>query len=342
MKTTILSALLTVVAIFGVGCGTSARDADNTVAKAPLAATDQNTSKPKIASKTPEDWLVIENKDYIPVVDELSRKLQSARQTFLKKEPALAATDIRAAADLLSNETAGASPQAKASIEAAIKQLRDLGGDLYGGKAISLKQFDTAIATTIHADRDRDVLVLDESSWYPYIDEPDRHFQNAHAAFLAKDYEKAAQEIRKGEAYISLEAVRAGGNVKRSLNSSAQELEKLATDTEKGTVKDAREADDRFGRADLALAQSHQIKAKETWAKKETVRTGDEMNAGALFLEQSARWTASEARSGVSTVVGDTRMLAGKLTDGSKYAVDEVGKGIDDLGKAVSNLGRKA
>jgi hypothetical protein len=139
-----------------------------------------------------------------------------------------------------------------------------------------------------------------------------------------------------------LEAGHAKGDVKHSLNSSAQELEKLAGDTEKGSVKDVKEADNRFGRADLALAHSHQIKAKETWAKKETVRTGDEMNAGALLLEQSAHWTGSEARAGVSAVVGDTRMLAGKLTEGSKYAVDEVGKGIDDLGKAVSDLTRKA
>jgi hypothetical protein len=92
----------------------------------------------------------------------------------------------------------------------------------------------------IHADRDRDLLVLDESHYYPYIEEPDRHFQNAHQAFLAKDYEKTAQEIRKGEAWVKIEAGRASGDVKHSLNSSAQELEKLATDTEKGTVKTSR------------------------------------------------------------------------------------------------------
>jgi hypothetical protein len=342
MKTTILSVLVTVLAVFGVACSKSTKDADNAAAKAPVAATGRSTSKSEIASKTPEDWLVIQDQDYIPVIDDLSRKMQSARQAFVRKEPAAAAADIRATADLLSKETPGASPEAKENTDAAMKQLSALAADLDSGKAIGLKRFDTAIAMTIHADRDRDVLVLEESSWYPYIDEPDRHFQNAHGAFLAKDYEKAAQEIRKGEAWVKLEAVRTKGDVKHSLNSSAQELEKLATDTEKGTVKDVKEADNKFGSADLALAQSHQIKAKESWAKKETVRTGHEMNAGALYLEQSAHWTASEAKAGVSAVIGDTRMLAGKLTEGSKYAVEEVGKGIDDLGKAVSDLGRKA
>lgn len=341
MKTTILSALVTVLAVFGVACSTSTRAADNTLGKAPVAASAGSTSKSEIATKVPEDWLVVQDQDYIPVIDDLSRKMQSARQAFVKKDPAMAAADLRAAADLLSKEFPGASPEAKAKIEATTKQLSDLGGDLYAGKAIGLKQFDAVIAMTIQADRDRDVLVLDESTWYPYIDEPDRHFQNAHAAFLAKDYEKAAQEIRKGEAYVKLEAIRAKGDVKHSLDSSAQELEKLATDTRKGTVKDVKSADNKFGRADLALAQSHQVKAKESWAKKETVKTGDEMNAGALFLEQSAHWTASEAKSGVTAVVGDTRMLAGKLADGSKYAVEEVGKGIDDLGKGISDLERK-
>ncbi len=340
MKTIILSALVAVVAISGVACSKSAPSADNNATNAPVVAGSGATSKSATASKAPEDWLVIEDKDYIPVIDDLSRKMQSAREAFVKKEPAMAATDIRAAAELLSKETAGATPPATKNIDAASKQLSLLATDLDKGKAIGPKRFDTAIAMAIHADRD--VVVLDESTWYPYIDEPDRHFQNAHGAFLARDYEKAAQEIRKGEAFVKLEAVRAKGDVKHSLNSSAQELEKLAADTEKGTVKDVNVADNKFGRADLALAQSHQIKAKETWAKKETVKTGDEMNAGALFLEQSAHWTGSEAKAGVSAVVGDTRMLAGKLTEGSKYAVEEVGKGIDDLGKAVSDLERKA
>src|SRR5665213_1502335 len=119
----ILSALVTAVAVLGVGCGTSARDADNTAAKGSVAAPGRNTSKPKVASKAPADWLVIQDKEYIPVIDDLSRKMQAARQAFVKKEPAMAAADIRAAAGLLSKETPAASPEARANIDAAVKQL---------------------------------------------------------------------------------------------------------------------------------------------------------------------------------------------------------------------------
>jgi hypothetical protein len=340
MKTVILFVTLTVLAIVGAAYSKSSNESDSRAAKTPVAATAQSTSKSEIASRTPEDWIVVQDKDYIPVIDDLSRKLQSARRAFMMKDPVTAATDIRAAADLLSKETSEASRGGKENIDATMKQLSALAADLDGRKTIGVERFDAVIAAAHHADLERDWLVLDEASWYPYIEEPDRHFQNAHRSFLAHDYEKAAQEIRKGEAFVKLEAGRTSGEVEYSLNSSAEELEKLAVDTQRGMVKNVGDADNSFRRADRALAQSHQLKAKERWAKKETVSAGYEMKAGALLLEQSADWAGSEARAGVSEVVRDTKVLAGKLTEGSGYAVEEVGKGINELGKAITDLGQ--
>lgn len=342
MKIIILSAAVTVLTLLGAACSKSSNDADSTAAKTPGAATSQSASKSEIAPKTPEDWIIVQDEDYIPIIDDLSRKLQSARKAFMTKDPATAAADIRASADLLSKETSGASQGLKENIDLTMKQLSALAADLDSKKTVEVERFDAVIATAHRADLDRNWLVLDESSWYPYIEEPDRHFQNAHQSRFAKDYAKAAQEIRKGEAFVKLEASRASGDVKDSLNSSAQELEKLAVDTQRGTAKDVAEADSTFRRADHALAQSHQVKAKESWAKKETVRAGYEMKAAALLLEQSANWAGSEAKSGVSAVVKDTRTLAGKLTEGSRYAAEEVDKGIDELGKSISDLVHKA
>jgi len=342
MKTMILSATVTVLALLGAACSKSSTVADSNTATAPVAATAQSASKSEIASKTPADWIVVQDEDYIPVNDDLSRKLQSARKAFLMKDPATAAADVRAVADLLSTETSGTSRGSKEHIDVAMQQLSALAADLDSKKTVEAKRFDAVIAAAHRADLDSDWLVLDESSWYPYVDEPDLHFQNAHQSFLAKNYDKAAEEIRKGEAFVKLEARRSSGDVKDSLNSSAEELGKLAGDTKKGTVKSVREGDDAFARADRALAQSHQVKAKESWAKNEAVKTGYEMKAGARLLEQSAAWAGSEAKSGVSTAVRDTRTLAGKLADGSGYAAEEVEKGINHLGKEISDLGHKA
>ena len=81
---------------------------------------------------------------------------------------------------------------------------------------------------------------------------------------------------------------------------------------EKSTV----EMDQSWGSADRALAQSH-------------------------HLEESADWAGGEAKTGVSAVVRETRLLAGKLTVGGECAAGEVDKGFDDLGYAISGLGQK-
>jgi hypothetical protein len=341
MKTIILSGSATVLILVGAVFGQSG-SAASAAAKTPVATTSHSGSKPEIAPKTPEGWIVVQDKDYIPVIDGVSRKLQSARKAFMMKDPAAAATDVRATAELLSKQTSGTSPGLKENLDVAMKQLNALATDLDSKKTVGVKRFDAVIATAHRADLATDWLVVDESSWYPYIEEPNRHFQNAHAAFLAKDYDKAAQEIRKGEAFVTLEASRASGDVKQSLNSSAQELEKLAVDmTDKRREKSTVEMDRSWGRADRALAQSHQVRAKGDWQKRETAKAGYEMKAAALNLEESADWAGSEAKTGVSAVVRDTRLMAGKLTAGSEYAVGEVDKGIDDLGHAISGLGQK-
>jgi hypothetical protein len=260
----------------------------------------------------------------------------------MMKDPAAAATDVRATAELLSKQTSSTSRGLKENIDVAMKQLNALSTDLDSKKTVGVKRFDAVIATAYRADLATDWLVVDESSWYPYIDEPNRHFRNAHVAFVAKDYDKAAEEIRKGEAFVHLEASRASGDVKQSLDSSAQELEKLSLDMAPNwRVKSIVEMDQSWGRADRALAQSHQVQAKEDWQKKETAKAGYEMKAAALNLEESADWAGREAKTGVSAVVRDTRLMAGKLTAGGEYAVGEVDKGIDDLGHAISGLGQK-
>ena len=342
MKTIILFGSAIALIFVGPAFAQSGSVADTTVAKTPVVTTSQGASKTEIAPKTPAGWIVVQGKEYIPVIDRVSRKLESARKAFMLKDLAAAATDVRATAELLSKQTSGTSPGFKENIDVAMKQLNALATDLDSKKTVGVKRFDAVIATAHGADLATDWLEVDESYWYPYIEEPNRHFRNAREAFLAKDYNKAAQEIRKGEAFVQLEASRASGDVKQSLKSSAQELEKLAVDmTDNRREKSTVEMDQSWGRADRALAQSHQVRAKEDWQKKETAKAGYEMKAAALDLEESADWAGSEAKTGVSAVVRDTRLMAGKLTSGGEYAVGEVDKGIDDLGHAISGLGQK-
>jgi len=139
--------ILSAVILLGAACSKGSSDSNNNAAKPPVAATSPNSPKSEIAAKTPEDWIVVQDKDYIPVIDDVSRKLRSARKAFMMKDPAAAATDVRATMDILSKETAGAASGLKENIDVATKQLNTLASDLDSKKTVGTKRFDAAIAT---------------------------------------------------------------------------------------------------------------------------------------------------------------------------------------------------
>lgn len=161
------------------------------------------------------------------------------------------------------------------------------------------------------------------------------HFLAAHDAFLKKNYKLAAEEIRKGEAFVQTEDGIAATGAKHALGASKQELDQLAKKVGNGRVGTVKELDTAFARAENALALSHQLKASESWEKKDAERTGYELKAGARNLEQAAAWTGSEAAAAASASVADARSVAAKLVDGTAYTADEVRKGIDSLGKSL-------
>ena len=122
--------------------------------------------------------------------------------------------------------------------------------------------------------------------------------RKAILAVLPKDAPGFTQtEIRKAVAYVKLESARAATDGKKALNASAQELETLAKEVEKGAVKDVKRLDDAFARADHALAKSHYVKASESWTKKFADKTGYELKAAAESLEKAASWAGGEASS---------------------------------------------
>lgn len=328
-------AVLSAIALLSTACGKSEPKAADTKTAPATAA------KAEIPAQQPKDWLVVDETDYIPVVDDFTEKLSAARKAFVAKDWKNSASDLRAAADRLDKEAAGTSRRNKAQVSAAAKSLRELAGSVEGGKATSAKVLDAAIAKAHRADLERDWLVEDATTWYPYVDEPNAHFQSAHDSFLSKDYKKAAEEIRKGTAFVRMEEGSAIAKAKLDLSASERDLDRLAKNVEKGSAKDVKDLDNAFGRADEALALSHQIKANEAWDKKEAGKVERELKASAKHLENAAAWVGTEAKTAAADAIRDSRLLAAKLAEGSGYAIEEVGKGINDLGKNIADLGQK-
>lgn len=328
---------LTLAAILVTGCG---KKPETKTAEATTAA--QTTAGADVQAQEPKDWIIVDETDYIPVIDELSSELSSARKAFLGKNWKDSAEELRKAADLLDKEAGSGSRRDKAQLTAVAKSLRDMAGTVETGKVSSVKVLDAAIAKAHRADLERDWLVEEVVAWYPYVNALNSHFQAAHDSFLSKEYKKASEEIRKGAAFVRIEAGSAAGEAKQALERSQRELQSLAKGVEKGGVQDVKRLDDAFARASQYLALSHRAKASEAWDKKEPRKAGNELKAAATHLENGAAWMGVEAKASCVAAVRDTRIVAGKLIEGSGYVADEVGKSIDALGKAVDDLRHKS
>jgi hypothetical protein len=341
-RITLITASFVFVLSLGLAVGCSKKNDETGSANAsPSPSAETKSAKAEISTKAPEDWLVVEDTTFIPVIDDVSRKMLEAQRAFLTKDNKTAAEDIRQSAASLSGELSGASVESQKQIQAAAKALEKLATDLDSNKISSVKQLDAVLVQAHGADIKQRWVEADETTWYPYVEEPDQHFKNAHDAFLSRDFKKTTEEIRKGEAFVKLEDARATGDAKRSLDASSRELAQLAGEASRGEVKDVKSLDNAFARADYALALSHRAKASEGRASKDATKAGYELRAAANYLEQGASRAGSDVESGVSAGVKDTREVAGKLIQGTSVAADDVDKAMETVGQEIGVLGKK-
>ncbi len=187
-------------------------------------------------------------------------------------------------------------------------------------------------------------ILVEEEVWLVVDDEPEEHFHRAHEAFLKKDLKKAAAQIRKGEAFLKLEAGRATQEGKKLMEASGHELAKLAEDVEHKTITSVKRLDEAFARAHQALAHHHHLKAKESWAsqaEQAAHKVGQDLQAAAVHFDQGLTWTGHKAEAAGAKAIKDTRLLAGKMIEGTGWVPAEVGKGIETVGEEIEKFGKK-
>jgi hypothetical protein len=207
---------------------------------------------------------------------------------------------------------------------------------LIGGIALSAAGSETKSATK----PPEDSIIVSEDIFIVFADEPQHHYMRAFENFLKHDWEAAAVEIRKGAAFMKLEAARAAGDAKKGLTASVQMLEKLADDIEKGAVRSAKDLQDVFAKAEHAVAKHHYLRSTEAWAKKSIKEAGHELHAAAVSLEHGFAWAGQKLEADTIKVMDDTRHVAGKLIEGAGWAADEAGKAIEYLGREIDKLGK--
>src|SRR5574338_1407557 len=187
-------------------------------------------------------------------------------------------------------------------------------------------------------------ILVDEEVWLVVDDEAEEHFHRAHESFLKKDLKKAAADIRKGAAFLKLEAGRATEEGKKLMEDSGHELAKLAEDVEHGTTTSVKRLDEAFARAHQALAHHHHLKAKESWtnhAEQVAHKVGQDLQAAAVHFDQSLIWAGHKTEAAEAKAIKYTRLLAGKMIKGTGWVTTEVDKGIDDVGAEIEKFGKK-
>jgi hypothetical protein len=325
----------------------------------PAQAGAKNTP---ISQAAPDDWIIYDETTYSPIVDEVDRHLAAARAAFAAQDSKTAAAQLRSVSEELraqsaaatglehvraSEDTSAATLQNKlaaqtthrmtasaAKIDAAASAVED-------GKITTTAQLDKAIDKADRADMDQRWVLSKVSTWYPLVQEPQRHFSAAASAFSDRDYGLAAAEIRKGESYVRKEASRASGSARSGLNDSAAQLEDLARSVQTGSEQDAAVLRRAFAAANHVLAIEYRALASRSWARKEYDEAGHELRASAQSLESGADWLGAQARAGASATVADTRALGDKLSSGAEWTRDEVAKGMVKLGNGIEEMGRK-
>lgn len=182
---------------------------------------------------------------------------------------------------------------------------------------------------------------IEEGEWVHLSEEPGRHLDHAHDAFVAVDAREAAAELRKAAAFMRVSARDAGDRVQTTLNSSVKELEALARRMEKGTVKAAADVDVATARAHHALAEYHNAKARQAWTAGEHHRAGRFWRSAATSLERATARTDAAFRKTTEGIVRESRLMSAKLVEGTETVTDEIGRGMESFGKQVELAGKR-
>jgi hypothetical protein len=165
------------------------------------------------------------------------------------------------------------------------------------------------------------------------------YFQKARQDYLQKNMKAAADEVRKSATYLKSETSAAKGNGKKALTASYRELDKLAGELEKGTVKSVKEMEISFASAYEALATNSHVKSTDAWSRKEFKKAGYELEAAIDELEKGFAWGRHKADASTRKVIGESKELSKKLKEGAGRSSAEASESLKDMGDEIRMFG---
>jgi len=166
-------------------------------------------------------------------------------------------------------------------------------------------------------------------------------FQKAKQNYLDKNMEAASTQIQKGAAYMKEQSEKASDSGKAALAASSRELEELAGDVKKGSVKSVKKMEDAFARAYLALAKDAHTQSAKSWAEKQGQKAGEGLEKASGYLERSFAWAGQKVEHGTRNVMQKSKDLSVKLKEKGRAVAEDVGKNLKETGNEIEKFGRK-
>jgi|GEM_PF-1483813 len=185
-------------------------------------------------------------------------------------------------------------------------------------------------------------VLVEDDVWFINLDEPGKLLHKARADYTNTSPNMAANDLREASVYLRIEGRRVGEpKIRDALFSSADDLRALAKDIESG--QNIRS--DRFGRVfarvHYHLARANQWTASDAWAKKNTARARQSLNAAITNLKQGFVWSGHDMEASAVDFSGKVESLCDKMAKTTGWEDKEVGEAVKFVGVEINRLGQE-
>jgi hypothetical protein len=166
--------------------------------------------------------------------------------------------------------------------------------------------------------------------------EPDKSMAAAHDSFVKRNMDQAARHLHNAAVYVRKQGDKVAADTKASVKQAGDDLDNLAKEVRKGTVKSADELKKTFAQVDHTLAKAwHTTAEQANKAGKDS--TAALKNAG-TGLENAAKWSGTKLQEGAQASVDGLKKIGKGVKLGSEQVASffkGIGEGIADMASSV-------
>lgn len=277
-----------------------------------------------------EPWIMGDNDRFIPVVGNLEQHLLRAQEAQNSHNNKLVAIELRAAAGALQPERKNLVEPVRPDLVAATNSLNQLATQAESGKT-NAQMLRAASISAYDADLHNGLPAMQTDQWLKTYNRPIVRITAARAA-LSKDAKAAAIELRKAKAYVDIDAARASGTLRQSLDEKTTELSALSDQVAGGKVKDPKEFDHVATDIARALSEFYYHNSKNAWQMHDAVASARWLTASIYNLRQSIYVSGMKIDSSETNSLAATEAFAGNIHSNANVDAKEMDKQIEQTG----------